>query len=170
MSIYTKQKNSSIGICSILLVLAASTGLVSAAMINGQLPGFERFRAGTYRQNMLSPTITYQGYFSVSYNGTYHSVIAKPLCRNALPPCLDSDELVFYLDTDSRLVVRLIFYCGAGYCSRADELPFRDGARIYVKGTLIEPSQWPTSRFEPTLQFKSELYVFQYTTLPESSR
>jgi hypothetical protein len=77
-----------------------------------------------------------------------------------------SDEVVFYLETNTT-VIRLIFYCGVApdFCVRADQLPFSDGSLIYVKGTLIEPSKWPTSQFEPTLTFSADLYIFNYTAI-----
>mgnify|MGYP001119853495 CR=1 FL=1 len=148
---------------SILLVLAASIGLVSAAMTNRQLPGFENFYGGIYARSQ-SPTVTYQGYLSMSFDGAYHYVAAEPLCRKTFPPCLAPDEVVFYLETE-RGTVRLIFYCGLDYCSRATQLPFSDGAHIYVKGTFLEPSKWPAGQYEPNLQFIGDLYVFQNSTV-----
>jgi hypothetical protein len=40
----------------------------------------------------------------------------------------------------------------------------QEGARVYVNGTLIEPSQWEPELFEPRLYFIGDLYVFEYRT------
>mgnify|MGYP001032081847 CR=1 FL=1 len=156
-----KREKTWLGTWTVVLVLGATLGLVSAAMVNSRLPGFEHFYRGVY---LRSPTRTYQGYLSVDYEGVYHYVTAKPLCRNQYPPCFDSDEVVFYLGTTNG-TIRLIFYCGLDYCSEASQLPFGDGAHIYVKGTLIQPSAWPTTKFKPSLNFEGDLYVFQNRTL-----
>ena len=99
-----------------------------------------------------------------SFQGRYHYLTAVPKCRHNLFGCAAPDEVVFYLETDTT-VIRLIFYCGIviDFCVRADQLPFRDGATIYVKGTLITPSKWPTDQYEPTMHFSGDLYVFEYT-------
>jgi hypothetical protein len=80
----------------------------------------------------------------------------------------DNDEVVFYLET-STTVIWLIFYCGIvsipDFCARADQLPFRDGAAIYVKGILVTPSKWPTNQFDPALSFNADLYVFSYIAI-----
>jgi hypothetical protein len=164
-----KKRRPWLSIISILLVVAASTGLVSAAMSTGQFPGFERFFGGVY---WSTPTKTYEGYMNTSYSGTYHYVDAQPTCRNSSPPCLlEADEVVFYITTNNGNV-RLIFYCGTRvtyYCSGPNDLPFREGDCIFVKGTLLVPSDWPTERFNPTLQFVGDLYVFKYSNLLTSA-
>lgn len=110
-----------------------------------------------------SPTATYSGYLSVSYTGIYHYEDAQPLCGQAFPPCLVPNEVVFYLATENATTIRLVFYCAADYCWDAHQLPFSDGARIYVQGTMLVPSRWPTSEYQPALQFIADLYVFNYT-------
>jgi len=114
-----------------------------------------------------SPTLTQTGYLSVGYTGIYHYVDAQPLCAQSFSPCLvPSSEVVFYLTTENA-TIQLIFYCAAGYCYSAQQIPFKDGDRIYVKGTLLQPSDWPTNRYQPTLRFFGDLYVFNglnYTT------
>jgi hypothetical protein len=114
-----------------------------------------------------SPTATHTGYFSVAYTGVYHYVEAQPLCSKTFPPCWVSNEAVFYLVTgNGNETVRLVFYCGPlqlDYCNSPQQLPFHDGDWIYVKGTLLQPSDWPTSKYQPTLQFTGDLYVFNYT-------
>ena len=155
----SKKRKSWLGIYSILLVLTASMGMTSA------------FMAYSGRgKDFTSPTITYSGYLGISYNGTYHYVSAEPLCNKAFPPCFQKGEVVFYLDTDHE-TIRLVLYCGkvADFCRRAEEVPLRDESCIFVKGTLLIPSKWPTSQFEPSLQFDGDLYVFQYSTISESS-
>lgn len=109
-----------------------------------------------------SPTATHTGYFSVSYTGVYHYVIAQPLCGKSFPPCWVPSEIVFYLTTENA-TIRLLFYCGQDYCSSSQQLPFHDGEGIYVKGTLLQPSDWPTSKYQPALEFIGDLYVFNYT-------
>jgi len=87
-------------------------------------------------------------------------VDAQPLCAQTFPPCFGS-EVVFYLTTENA-TIQLVFYCGAGYCYSAQQLPFHDGDRIYVKGTLLLPSDWPTNKYQPALRFFGDLYVFNY--------
>lgn len=146
------------GLVSLILVITAALGLVSA-VLNPANPPTVSFH---------SPTATHTGYLSVSYTGVYHYVDAHPLCAISFPPCWTPDEIVFYLVTANE-TVRLIFYCefGLEYCTHADQLPFHDGARIYVKGTLLVPSDWPTNQFEPSLQFNGDFYVFQYKALAD---
>jgi hypothetical protein len=155
-------KEARIGLCSLLLLVVSTTGLVSAAMSSGNLPGFERFQAGIYWQ---SPTKTYQGYFSMAYRGIYRHVTETPLCRQAFPQCLYEDQSIFYLETDSGYLVRLIFYCGLDYCTQTGQISLNEGGRVYVKGTLIEPSQWQGSLSKPNLYFIGDLYVFQSSNL-----
>jgi len=135
---------------SLILVITAASGLVSAVLNATSTVPFQ------------SPTATHTGYFSVSYTGVFHYVIAKPLCSMNFPPCWTPSEVVFYLTTENE-TVRLVFYCGPDYCYNPQQLPFNDGDRIYVKGTLIQPSDWPTSKYKPILQFIGDLYVFNYT-------
>lgn len=134
---------------SLILVITAASGLVSAVL------------NATSNVSFHSPTATHTGYFSVSYTGVYHYVTAEPLCSMNFPPCWTPSEVVFYLTTENE-TVRLVFYCGLDYCYSAQQLPFHDGERIYVKGTLIQPSDWPTSKYQPALQFIADLYVFKY--------
>lgn len=138
----------------------ATTGFVSAAMYNGNIPGFEHFQRGVYWH---SPTKTYQGYVSVAYYGIYRYVTTSPQCGQPLL-CPYQDEVVFYLETDTGYPVRLIFTCGLDDCSQSNQLPLSQGARVYVKGTLIEPSQWQPALSQPYLYFVGDLYVFQYRT------
>jgi hypothetical protein len=147
---------------SLLLVTVATTGFVSGAMYNGILPGFEHFQGGVYWH---SPTKTYEGYFSVEYRGIFHHVIEIPLCRQAFPPCLNEDETVFYIETDAGALVRLIFFCGLGYCTQPGQVPLNEGARVQVNGTLIEPSQWQSGPYTLNLYFISDLYVIQYSNV-----
>ena len=111
-----------------------------------------------------SPTATYSGYFAVSYTGLYNYVDATPVCGQDFPPCLVPSETVFYLTTANATTIRLIFYCGIDYCHSPQQLHFSDGTKILVQGTLIVPSDWPTSKYHPTLQFTADLYVYNYTT------
>ncbi len=110
-----------------------------------------------------SPTKTYQGSLSESFYGVYRYVSAVPLCSQTFPPCIHPDEVVFYLETDTGLLVRLIFLCGFENCYRTSQLPFSNGTRVYVKGTLIEPSEWPPLDYEPRLYFAGDLYVLEYS-------
>lgn len=145
-------------IISAILVLIASSGLASAILYN--------YAPGLISQTSISPTATYTGQLGVSFQGRYHYLTAVPKCRHNLFGCVASDEIVFYLETNTT-VIRLIFYCGIApdFCVRADQLPFSDGALIHVKGTLIEPSKWAIDQFEPTLNFSADLYVFYYTAI-----
>ena len=134
---------------SLILAITAALGLVSAVL------------NGTPTVPFHTPTATHTGYFSVSYTGVYHYVTAQPLCSKNFPPCWIPSEVVWYLTTENA-TIRLVFYCGLDYCTSPEQLPFRNGARIYVKGTLIEPSDWPTKNYQPTLQFGGDLYVFKF--------
>jgi hypothetical protein len=149
---------------TVLLVLAASIGIFSAALFGGIIPGF--MYGGVYTH---SPTTTYSGYFSINYVGVYHSAQATPVCRTAFPPCLAPDEVVFFLNAKNG-TIRLIFYCGVVkyYCESPSQLSFSDGACLHVRGTLIEPSKWPGDQFYPQMHFDGDLYVFEDQTLHES--
>jgi hypothetical protein len=150
---------------TILLVLAASAGIVSAAIFGGFVPGFR------YGARTQSPTMTYLGYLSVNYVGVYHYVQVTPVCRTAFLPCPANDEALFFLNAQNG-TIRLIFYCGSGvpyYCESPSELSFSEGACLHVKGTLIQPSKWPTGQFSPSMRFDGDLYVFENQTLPELS-
>jgi hypothetical protein len=123
----------------------------------------------SYRISFQSPTATHTGYVGMSYTGVYHYVNAQPLCAQSFPPCLVGGEAVFYLSTPNA-TIRLVFYCGAGYCWNAQQLPFKDGDEIHVEGTLLRPSDWPTSKYQPTLQFFGDMYVFNYTSAQSNSQ
>ena len=137
---------------SLIVAITAALGLVSAVL------------NATSTVSFLSPTATHTGYFAVSYTGVYHYVTAEPVCSMIFPPCWTPSEVVFYLTTENETAVRLVFYCGPDYCYNPQQISFHDGDRIYVKGTLIRPSDWPTSKYQPVLQFIGDLYVFNYTT------
>jgi hypothetical protein len=150
---------------TVLLVLAASIGVVSAALFGGIIPGFKY--GGIYTH---SPTASYSGYFSINYVGVYHNVQATPVCRTVFPPCLTRSEVVFLLNAKNG-TIRLIFYCGGPvkyYCENPSQLSVSDGECLHVKGTLIEPSEWPGNEFSPRMQFDGDLYVFENQTLPET--
>jgi hypothetical protein len=138
---------------SLILMITAILGVVSVGLNTGN----------TSTISFHSPTATHTGYFSASYTGVYHYVEAQPLCSKNFPPCWVPSEVVFYLTTENE-TVRLIFYCSAGFCYSAQQLPFHEGDRIYVKGTLLQPSDWPTNKYQPTLEFVGDLYVFKYAT------
>ena len=116
------------------------------------------------RISFHSPTATYSGFLSVRYTGVYHYVDAQPVCESS-PLCLVPSEIVFYLATENATIIRLVFFCGAGVCLSAEQLPFSDGMKINVQGTLIVPSSWQSSEYQPTLRFIADLYVFNYTTV-----
>ena len=137
---------------SLILLTTTALGLVSAALYAGSI-----FTTVSFH----SPTATYTGSLSIGYTGVYPYLTAEPLCSHSLPPCGTPSELVWYLTTGND-TIRLIFFCGPDTCSRAQQLPFHDGDRIYVKGTLLQPSNGPTIEYQPTLQFTADLYVFKY--------
>jgi len=151
---------------TILLVLGASLGIVSIAFFGGFIPGFEYGDVYTH-----SPTATYQGYFSVDYVGIYHSAQEIPVCHTVFPGCPVSSEVVFYLNAKNG-TIQLIFYCGSKvkyYCDSPSQLPFGDGTCLHVKGTLLQPSKWPSDQFSPRIHFSGDLYVFQNQTLAKTS-
>jgi hypothetical protein len=161
-----KRKPRPLTIGTVLLVLAASAGIVSAALLGGLVPGFR------YGMRTQSPTATYSGYFSINYVGIYHYVHAVPVCRRAFPPCLANGEVLFFMNAKNG-TIRLVFYCGSTlapyYCESPSDLSFNDGTCLHVRGTLIEPSKWPSSQFSPSMSFDGDLYVFENQTLPETS-
>ncbi len=149
-----------------LLIFAACFGLMLTALFGGFIPGFEY--GGVYTH---SPTATYQGYLSINYLGIYHHVQAVPNCRSGFLPCATPDEALFFMNAKNG-TIRLIFYCGSAvkyYCDIHSQLPFGDGACLHVKGTLIEPSKWPSRQYAPSMHFSGDLYVFENETLPETS-
>jgi hypothetical protein len=158
----SRRKPRVLTIGTVLLVLAASTGVLSAALYGGFVPGFK------YGVSTQSPTTTYLGYFSASYVGIYHYIRAARVCRASFPPCLAHDEVVFFLNAKNG-TVRLLFYCGAAkeYCVSSDQLSFSEGACLHVKGTLIQPSKWPSNEFYPNMHFDGDVYVFESQTLTE---
>jgi hypothetical protein len=148
-----RNKASPLSFASVVLTIVAILSLFSIWAANIPTVSFR------------SPTATHTGYFAVNYTGVYHYVDAQPLCAQSFPPCLaPSSEVVFYLTTENA-TIRLVFYCGVGYCWSAQQLPFKEGDEIHVEGTLIRPSDWPTNEYQPTLpRFFGDLYVFNYTT------
>jgi hypothetical protein len=139
-------------LCSLFLLIAATTGLASVTTGAPLSIGWR------------SPTKTYQGYLSVGYYGTYYYVTTSPHCGQALL-CPYLNGGVFYIETDAGLLIRLIFTCGLSDCTQSKQLPLSDGARVYVKGTLIEPSQWQPALSQPYLNFAADLYVLQYSNV-----
>jgi hypothetical protein len=164
----SNRKRRPLSVGTVLLVLVASAGIVSAAVFGGFVPGF---RYEVYR-SVQTPTATYSGYFDINYVGIYHYVHAVPVCRSGFPPCMASGEVLFYMNAKNG-TIRLVFYCGSNlapyYCESPSDLPFNDGACIHVRGTLLEPSKWPSDQFYPTMHFDGELYVFENQTQPEAS-
>jgi hypothetical protein len=140
-------------IVSGVLVISAILGLVSGVIIGTSVPTVP----------FHSPTATHTGYFSISYTGVYHYVVARPLCDYNTPPCGLPGEVVWFLTTVNA-TIRLIFYCGNDFCSGPEQLPFREGEIVYVKGTLLTPSEWPTNQYRPALEFLGDLYVFKYSS------
>jgi len=107
-------------------------------------------------------TAEYQAQIGITMSGIFH-VRETP------------KENVFILATDNGTLLRLLFYCvngvlitttdqgpgphgGYSFCTVA---PFRDGAHIRVRGTLIVPSQWNPALSRPTMVFAGDLYVFE---------
>jgi hypothetical protein len=159
-----KGKRRVISVGTILLVTAACAGILWAAFFGGFVPGFR------YGVRTQSPTASYSGYFSINYVGIYHNVQAVPVCRTGFPPCQANDQTLFFLNAKNG-TIRLVFYCGVVpyYCESPSQLSFIDGACLHVKGTLIEPSKWPSNLFSPSMHFDGDLYVFENQTLPEAS-
>jgi hypothetical protein len=123
---------------------------------------FSAIYTANFRVPSESPTATYSGYLSSSYIGTYHYLDEQPTCAQSFPPCLVPSEVIFYLTTQNGTLIHLYFYCGADYCRDAQQLPLTDGAKIHVEGTLLVPSSWPTSEYNPPLRFTADLFVFSY--------
>ena len=159
---------------TVLLVLAAAAGLMASAIIGGIVPGFVD---GIYSH---SPTITYQESLAVNYVGVYHVIQAQPVCDSAFPPCFESNETLFFLSTGMG-TVRLVFYCGTtreglttitgwvDLCNNSSQLQLNEGTCLHVKGTLLQPSSWPSKQYLPLMQFDGDLFVFSYNQLPQAS-
>lgn len=158
---------------TVLLVFAAAAGLMASAIIGGIVPGF----VGGYYSH--SPTITYQGSFDVNYVGIFHVLQAEPICNSAFPPCFATNETVFFLNAGN-VTIRLVFYCGttkngftiAGlydFCSKASDIQFDEGTCLHVKGTLLQPSSWPSKQYLPLMRFHGDLFVFTYNQVPHAS-
>jgi len=169
-----KRKSTVVSPVTILLILAAAAGLMASAIIGGIVPGFID---GVYSH---SPTVTYQESLAVSYVGIYHVAQAEPVCNSAFPPCFASNETIFFL-TSGTGTVRLVFYCGttrnglttvSGWvdlCSNATQLQLGEGTCLQVKGTLLQPSSWPSKQYLPSMHFIGDLFVFTYTQVPQAS-
>ena len=117
----------------------------------------------TPKVSLHNPTATFNGYLSVSLAGVYHYVDTQPLCGEVFPPCIVTNQPVFYLTTKNGTDIQLVFYCGDHYCDLAQQIHLSEGGKISVDGTLMVPSRWPTSEYQPTLYFIADLYVFNYT-------
>jgi hypothetical protein len=144
---------------TILLVVGASFGFMSAAIIEAIVPVFKVAHINSR---------SYQQYMLVSYQGIYHYVTATPICTTGFASCTGSNQTLFYLTTENA-TIQLIFYCGNYYCDSPSQLPFNDGTCLHVKGTLLEPSEWPSDQFSPSMHFEGDLYVFGNQPLPETS-
>jgi hypothetical protein len=155
----TSRRRKLLTLGTMLLVVGASFGFMSAAIIEAIVPVFKV--AHTYFRS-------YQGYLSVNYEGIYRYVTAISTCNTGFTSCAESNQTVFYLTTKNA-TIQLIFYCGNYYCDSPSQLPFSDGTCLHVKGTLIEPSMWPSDQFSPSMHFDGDLYVFENQTLPKTS-
>jgi hypothetical protein len=110
--------------------------------------------------------------YTAEYNGHMAFVVSGVLNRVET-----STETVFSLRTDNGTLYRLIFYCqnnilvttrdkgngtfgGYEFCR---EIPFADGTRMTVDGTLITPSDWNPELSTPHIAFAADLYVFELT-------
>ena len=160
---------------TVVLVLAAATGLMASAIISGVMPGF--VIGGIHSH---SPTITYEGSVAVSYVGYYQVIQAQPLCDSAFPPCFEANETIFMLSTRNE-TIRLVFYCGTtmkslttltgwvDMCSNVSQLQITAGICMQVKGTLLQPSSWPSRQYLPLLRFDGDLFVFSYNEVPAAT-
>jgi hypothetical protein len=155
----TSRRRKLLTLGAILLVVGASLGFMSAAIIEAIVPVFKVAHTNSR---------SYQGYMSVNYQGIYHYVTAIPICTTGVASCTESNQTVFYLTTKNA-TIQLIFYCGNNYCDSPSQLPFSDGTCLQVKGTLLEPSEWPSDQFSPSIHFDGDLYVFGNQPLPATS-
>lgn len=155
----TNRKLKLLTLGAILLVVGASFGFMSAAIIQVIVPVFK----GGHTNSR-----SYQGYVGVNYQGIYHYVTTIPICTTGFAHCTESNETVFYLTTKNARI-QLIFYCGKNYCDSPSQLPFSDGTCLHARGTLLEPSSWPSDQFSPSMRFDGDLYVFGNRSLPGTS-
>lgn len=122
-------------------------------------------------QTQIPPNApAHNGIMGVVLEGIYNYVYATNRVHT---------ELVYYLDTVHNGTIRLIFYCPHvttvveqtwndwTFCDKPGDVPFENGERIWVKGTLIEPTMWylPSDHYEPAFNFTGDLYVFQQGNL-----
>lgn len=174
LSVKKESKSRILSPVAVLLVLAAAAGLMASAIIGGIVPGFV---GGIYSH---SPTITYQEFLAVDYIGVYHVIQAQPVCNSAFPPCFEANETLFLLTTENGSV-RLMFYCGTtregvttitgwlDLCSNSSQLELNEGICLHVKGTLLQPSSWPSRQYHPLIRFEGDLVVFSYNQLAQAS-
>jgi hypothetical protein len=107
-------------------------------------------------------TASFNGYVQFETSGIFNRVKTD-------------SEIVFTLHIDNGTLYRLIFYCKDGmlvttrdigngtfggyeFC---ESVPFKQGVRIVVDGTLIVPSNWNPELSTPRLTFAGDLYVFE---------
>jgi hypothetical protein len=131
----SRRKSKLIGGGTIILLAGGFLGLLSTLASDGFAPSFDA-------ASSVSPTITYFESFPANYMGVYHYVRAVPVCRTGVPPCLASDQFVFYLSAKNG-TVQLVFFCGVAgnHCDNPSQVPFADGACLRVRGTLEKPPQ-----------------------------
>jgi len=113
-----------------------------------------------------SPTMTYYGQINVQLYGVFHVTVVRAV--GVFPW---STATVFYLQTGNGTLIRLVFYCGPvvsgitvplAYCESSNQVQYRDGDAMRVKGTFIAPSQWVPGSSTPRLEFVGDLYVMHF--------
>jgi hypothetical protein len=112
----------------------------------------------------MVPTATFEGFPNFQAHGQLHIVQVRELCNEL--PCSKNTLTVYYLDTGQK-TLQLQFGCAYPPCTINDYVQIapgfqlNNGTEITATGTLLIPSQWNSSNFEPLLYFDGDLFVFK---------
>jgi hypothetical protein len=119
-----------------------------------------------FRPQHVAPTATFEGFPNFQAHGQLRIVQVRELCSEL--PCSENSVTVYYLETQQK-AFQLVFGCAYPPCTLdnyvqiAPGLELNNGMEITATGTLLIPSQWNSSSFEPPLYFDGDLFVFEIT-------
>lgn len=83
--------------------------------------------------------------------GVMHASPITPACRQQVSPCVDPNDVLYYVTTGSGYNFRLIFQNGT--------LLNFDERKIMAYGLLVMPSTFVSNRWSPALHFVGDVYV-----------
>jgi hypothetical protein len=120
-----------------------------------------------YRPQALAPTATFTGFLHFKAHGQLYIVQMREICGQV--HCSVEVVTVYYVAAQQGLI-QLVFGCAyppctsvSGYVSIAPGLQLMNSTEITAIGTLLVPSQWNSSNYEPALHFNGDLYVSEIT-------